>query len=119
MKCTKPRTLPEFDILVQMAKEQPDELEKLRTRLSNDVIDSAPDRIKQRLRGLQFQIDVKRKTSSNPLSACIHISTMMQESFGRMRSVLNGDDVEIQKSIRRRVHNTPSQRNNVLLFPRF
>ncbi len=83
------RTLPNFDALLGMALNDPERLEQLRVDLTNQVIDSAPDRIKHRLHGLQFEIDARRRSASTPLSACMKISEMMHESFGSLRIVLN------------------------------
>lgn len=81
--------LPDFDVLLGMAKNNPDELEQLRKNLTGQVIDSAPDEIKRRLHGLQFQIDARRHSSKNPMSSCIKISQMMHESFSSLRFMLN------------------------------
>ena len=81
--------LPDFDTLLGMARNNPDELEQLRRNLTGQVIDSAPEEIKRRLHGLQFQIDARCQSSSNPMSACIKISQMMHDSLSTMRFVLN------------------------------
>lgn len=82
--------LPEFDVLMQMAKENPEALEQLRLDEVNTIIENAPVHIQQRLRGLQFQIDSQRQLhSSSSLGACIKISEMMHESFQNLRSLLN------------------------------
>lgn len=81
--------LPEFDELVQMAKNNPEQFEELRETLIEDVISSARSSSQRRLRGLQFQIDVARKKAKTPLAACIQISSMMHESFAELRLHLN------------------------------
>lgn len=82
-------TLPDFDTLVHLAKTNPDELEQLRIRLCNDLIERAPEASRRRLRGIQFQIDMERRKADNPMAACIRISQMMHDSFERMRLTLN------------------------------
>lgn len=82
-------TLPDFDTLKTMASEDPAALEKLRQNLVQQVIDAAPPRSKQRLEGLQFQIDCQRKLAKTPLAACIKISEMMHESLDTLRTLLN------------------------------
>ncbi|MCB1760220.1 MAG: DUF3135 domain-containing protein [Gammaproteobacteria bacterium] len=63
-----------------MAKENPEEFEKLRLEAINEVIESAPELHRQRLRCLQWRIDQERRRASNPLSACLRLSQMMWES---------------------------------------
>lgn len=82
-------TLPDFDTLVHLARTNPDELEQLRVRLCNDLIERAPEASRRRLRGIQFQIDMERRKAGNPMAACIRISQMMHESFENLRSTLN------------------------------
>lgn len=81
--------LPEFDLLAKLAKNNPEEFEKLRETLIEDVINSARTSSQRRLRGLQFQIDMARKKAKTPLAACICISGMMHESFAELRLHLN------------------------------
>jgi hypothetical protein len=82
-----------FDELVKMS---PDELEALRQRETRAYIENAPERIRNRLRGLQFQIDAKRKTHRSALGSCIAISQMMQESLERLRAALEGEPLPPQ-----------------------
>lgn len=82
--------LPEFDILMQLAERDPDQLEKIRHHMANSTINSAPRYLRPRLRGLQFQIDAARQLAKSPLAACIQISEMMHDSFEQLRIALNG-----------------------------
>ncbi|HET8706584.1 MAG TPA: DUF3135 domain-containing protein, partial [Pseudomonadales bacterium] len=82
-------TLPSFDELMNLAKNDPEGLEALRTRLVEDLITSAPTEYQRRLRGLQFQIDMERRRAHSPMAACIRISNMMHESLDRLREALN------------------------------
>jgi len=110
--------LPEFDILMQMAQEQPEELEKLRASMAKRLIESAPERLQHRLRGIQFQIDSQRKLSKNPMTSCLTISSMMQESFENLRAVLNGEAEAIEEGIKNhqlKIHGESI--NNVIKFP--
>jgi len=81
--------LPPFDELMRMAKDEPEKLEELRVKLSQQTIDAAPEKLQPRLRGLQFQVDAKRRLAKNPLSACIQISEMMHQSFAELYEALN------------------------------
>lgn len=82
--------LPSFDELQQLAKENPSQLEELRQRLAQQLIEQAPVTSRARLRGLQFQIDAQRHCAPQPLDACIKISDMMLDSLSRLNQVLEG-----------------------------
>lgn len=72
---------PSTDELIQLAKDNPEELEALRKREIESTISRAPDPIQRRLRGLQFRVDAQRKLCKTPLSSCMAISQMMIDSF--------------------------------------
>lgn len=88
--------LPDFDTLMAMAKSNPKGLEELRQQYIQHLINNATPALQNRLRGLQFQIDAKRKVSGTPLNACIEISHMMHESFFELRKALN-DGLDVDK----------------------
>ncbi|MFT5658015.1 MAG: hypothetical protein ACI9KN_001294 [Gammaproteobacteria bacterium] len=86
--------MPDFDNLMQMAQNHPYQLERLRAQLTEQMISSAPESLQPRLRGLQFQIDCRRKLSKTPMSACIHITNMMHQSLEELRLVLNDSSAQ-------------------------
>ena len=74
--------LPAFDVLVAMARNDPEGLETLRRSLTEAVIEAAStEHTKNRLKGLQFRVDMERKRASTPLGATIRISEMMCRSL--------------------------------------
>ena len=74
--------LPAFDVLVDMARNDPQRLENLRLRLTRSVIEgAATEQKRKRLEGLQFRVDVERKRARSPLAATIKISEMMCHSL--------------------------------------
>ena len=76
------RKLPAFDVLVDMARNNPEKLESLRQQLTARVIDGASTEEKRRrLQGLQFRVDMERKRARSPLAATIRISEMMCHSL--------------------------------------
>ncbi|MDA8962586.1 DUF3135 domain-containing protein [Pseudomonadales bacterium] len=81
-------TLPDFDTLRFMAKNDPEGLESLRLALCNKVIDEAPEHAKPRLHGLMFQINSRRSLAASEMEACEELSSMMQESLQHMQSML-------------------------------
>lgn len=84
--------LPCFDTLAQLAREKPDELEELRQNITRDLITGAPAHMQERLSGLQFQIDMERRRSSCAVSACLKISSMMNQSLDELRSILSNPE---------------------------
>jgi hypothetical protein len=82
--------LPNFDQLLKLAQEKPEELERFRQQQIDLLIQQAPPKSRDRLRGLQFQIDAQRQIhSDSPMGACVKISQMMHESFAELRVWLN------------------------------
>ena len=79
-----------FDQILELAKKNPEILENWRKREVESIISRAPEHLRARLRGLQFQIDCKRNAQKSPMAACISISNMMHESLHKLNAVLNG-----------------------------
>ena len=76
------RRLPAFDVLVDMARNDPQRLESLRLKLTRSVIEGATtEQKRKRLEGLQFRIDAERERARSPLAATIKISEMMCHSL--------------------------------------
>lgn len=88
MSDAQPMALPSHEILARMASEDPAALEALRNSMVEELITRASDRIKPRLRGLQFRVDGIRRISRTPLGALIKIQAMMWDSFFRMNREL-------------------------------
>lgn len=82
----------------ELASLSPAELEDLRQREVEAFINRAPERIQRRLRGLQFQIDARRKTHKSALGACISISQMMHESLQRLHAALQGEALPVREN---------------------
>ncbi|MEN8132281.1 MAG: DUF3135 domain-containing protein [Pseudomonadota bacterium] len=66
----------DFDSMVAIAQNNPDEFERLRQQAIDEFIESASPENQARLRRLQWRIDQERR-NRNPMSACIRISKMM------------------------------------------
>lgn len=81
--------LPAFEVLVDMARNDPEGLETLRRSLTNAVITTArSEQSRRRLRGLQFRVDLERRRASSPLAAAIRISEMMCRSLADLHASL-------------------------------
>lgn len=80
--------LPDFDNLVELAEQHPEELEALRQRCNQQLVDAAPEHMKQRMNGLLFKIDMEKRRSKNPTQACIRLSRLMADSYIDMQSAI-------------------------------
>jgi hypothetical protein len=91
--------LPAFDVLVDMARNDPQGLETLRRSLTNAVIANARnEEARRRLRGIQFRVDMERRRSASPLGATIRISELMCRSLARLhRSMVEPDALRGQQ----------------------
>lgn len=90
----------EFDVnsWIKLYQECPDTFDKKRAEIIERTIADAPEEFQQRLRGLQFQIDGIRRTSSNPMSACIAISRKMFDQLGHLKDVVEGKTEVLKKN---------------------
>ena len=89
-------SLPEFEVLVDLARNDPEGLDNLRAALVTGVIDDArTPQQKQRLAGLQFRIDLERRKSGSAMGATIRISEMMCRSLADLHlSIVAPDELE-------------------------
>jgi len=78
-----------FDDFAHLAKHKPNEFEALRTKLCDEMIQNAPERMQDRLRGLQFTIDMERRKSKSTLSVCLKLSRMMNDSLLELKEALS------------------------------
>ena len=69
-----------FDEWMKLAKDDPEAFEKQRLEAIQNIISDSSDSAKNRLEGLQWQIDQMRKTSATPMAACLGISKLMWEN---------------------------------------
>jgi len=81
--------IKDFDEWAALARSDPAAFEQRRRAAIESYIAAAPEEHQQRLRGVQFRVDMERARASNPLSATIRISNMMWSSFGELRETLN------------------------------
>ena len=105
----------DFDKWMRLAREEPKRFEKLRLQIIEEQINASSPSSQRRLRGLQFQIDARRRLSGSALGACIEISSMMFDhlynEFLPAMYALNYDDLNSVKS-------SPVKNSKVILnFP--
>ncbi|MEX0606346.1 MAG: DUF3135 domain-containing protein [Marinobacter sp.] len=83
---------PTFDELRNLAEHHIEGFEKLRAELIEDCIRSSSQRSENRLRGLQFVIDTRRRLASNPVKALLDLQGMMHESLQRLNRALQAQE---------------------------
>ena len=106
--------LPGFDVLVDMARNDPEGLETLRRSLTDAVIAGASsDTTRRRLQGLQFRVDLERRRAGTPLAAAIRISEMMCHSLASLHASMVTPD-EVFEAVS---ETTPELQDNVVPFP--
>jgi hypothetical protein len=93
--------LPAFDVLVDMARNDPQRLEKLRRKLTSSVIAGADTvQKRKRLEGLQFRVDLERRRARSPLAATIKIYEMMCQAVAdlqrsKVTPQVSGEEVDM------------------------
>lgn len=83
-------SLPSFDEMVKMAKENPEELEKIRKNEIDKIINNAPVENQDGLRGLQNQLDLIRRSSKNKTVVAEKMFSEMMVSLNKLNDKLNG-----------------------------
>lgn len=86
MKAVQPMELPGHELLAQLARDDPAAYEALRRELIDSFIASAPERVRPRLRGIQFRVDHVRQMSRSTLGSTVKIYELMWESFLRLNA---------------------------------
>ena len=86
----KPETdsLSIYQAFAELARDDPQAFEARRSELIEDYISGAPERIRHRLRQLQFRLDGIRRLSGSPLGTLLKIQALMWESFLKLDSEL-------------------------------
>lgn len=83
------RDLPDFDTLVTLHKEQPEELERIRSELTDAILNNTTGESRRRLQGLQFRIHMELRRARTPEARFIKMSSMMHEAFAELNHILH------------------------------
>lgn len=67
----------DFDRWSEIARQEPEKFEAMRRQMIDDLIAQAPEHLKPRMAGLQWQVDQIRSQAGNPMTACLQISQKM------------------------------------------
>ena len=76
----KPHRAFDFDHWAALARDDPDRFEELRRHRVDELIQRSAPQQQQRLRGIQFRIDMERRRASTPMGACVRIQSLMWDS---------------------------------------
>lgn len=79
---------PDVETLMEIARKDPSALNRIKQEAVNALIESADDSYKQRLRGLQWQVNMELNKSKTPMEGCIKICGMMYEKLWKLRAAL-------------------------------
>ncbi|WP_051252693.1 DUF3135 domain-containing protein [Ferrimonas kyonanensis] len=85
-------TLPSFDEMMRMAKEEPQALEALRTRAIEHTIATANASNQPQLRALQHRIDVTIARASSPCQSMVQLSSMMHDKLALLNTAFQNPD---------------------------
>ncbi|MDH5552026.1 MAG: DUF3135 domain-containing protein [Nitrosomonas sp.] len=108
MKNNKTPTEFDFDHWVKVAEQDPEKFEEMRAALINDLMEQSPEQFRQRLEGLQWQIDQVRNKSSNPMESCIAISNKMWDHFYGEKGLISALK-DPEKILQSNTDNTPNK----------
>ena len=102
----------DFDHWSSLARDDPEKFELMRQQLINEVMEQAPEHMKNRLEGLQWQVDQIRNQSDSSMAACITISQKMWDKVYGEKGLLDAlnEPERILKSLKERSDNP----NNVI-----
>ena len=103
----------DFEHWSTLASTDPQKFEELRQNKILDLINNSSSQRKQRLHGLQWQIDtIRAQHKDSTVAACLAISQLMWETFNQLSEVLQSQ-AEIGLPA------TPSDRTeNIVTFPK-
>ena len=79
----------DFDYLKRLAEESPESFEHVRERMIDAIIADAPESSRRRLRGIQWQLDMVREKSTNPMNSCVEMSQLMWEKVAGRDGLLD------------------------------
>ena len=78
----------DFNEWCALASTDPDAYARRRLARIQVAIESAPEKSRDRLKGLQFRIDAECRLARTPLKACLRLSSMMWDSFFDLKESL-------------------------------
>jgi len=102
----------DFEHWVTLASTDPQKFEQLRQDKISAIIERTTGQRRQRLRGLQWQIDaIRNQHKDSAAAACIAISELMWETFEHLAALLQAQADNNLTS------ETPISQANIIPFP--
>jgi len=102
----------DFEHWVTLASTDPKKFEQLRQDKISAIIERTTGQRRQRLRGLQWRIDVIRNQhKDSAAAACIAISELMWETFEHLAELLQA---QVDHNL---TSETPTSQANIIPFP--
>jgi hypothetical protein len=77
-----------------LARSDPEEFNRRRQAAIAAVIARAPQPLQDRLRGLQFRVDLELRRARTPLAGALRLHGMMWDRFEMLRATLNGQGAD-------------------------
>ena len=74
-----------FDEWKNLYDAKPEQFEKCRLKLINDLVESAPERTKGRLKGLIFQMEAESQRSKSLEAYNMRLAAMMMDTLGELK----------------------------------
>jgi len=112
---TTPRSTRAFEDWASLARDDPEAFEQERHQVLERAILEAPDRLRHRLRCLQWKLDRIRETAATPLAASMRMHQLLWVNVTGPRGLLallqGGDNPESSEK-------SPGSCSNVLDFRR-
>lgn len=78
-----------FDDWSDLHETDPELFDEFRKKLLNDLVDSAPERSKARLRGLIFQMEAEAISAKSPMAYNMRLAAMMTGMMGELSLQIN------------------------------
>jgi len=78
-------SLPDFDVLLAIHREDPEALEQFRRHLLREAVDSAPVEHRESLEALLSRIEAARSEARDPVDAASIAFRMMRDSVDRLQ----------------------------------
>ncbi|EME3979700.1 DUF3135 domain-containing protein [Vibrio alginolyticus] len=93
-----PQTLPPFDEMVRMAERDPEAFEQFRHEMAKEMIESASEDMKERLRAQQSHIDRVISTCKNPHHTNVILMNELRKQVVKFKAALEGEAAPTQNA---------------------
>ena len=106
-----------FEDWQRLHASDPEAFEIRRKEALEAVIQTAPARMQQRLRGVQFRADMERTRAGSDLASCLKAQSMMWDSLLRLRDALAELSVLQKDGTLAAIVQTPAEARTATVIP--